>query len=188
VSVSVQVLGLKELEASMAEMTKATGRNVLRRVARQALEPMKAEAVSLAPDDPTTHAPRDLKTSIAISEKQKSGRFGGLTQRTSTVTMYMGPTGGGYPQAMIAEFGAPPHDITIKRGGGFGRLAFEEAGQFVAPKVVHHPGSPALRYMTRAWEGGKDEMLASVAGLLGAEIDKAKQRAARKAARIAAKG
>lgn len=184
---TVDLAGLKELEASMADFSKAMGRGVLRRVARQALAPMRDRAAELAPDDPLTQAP-DLKTSIAISEKQKSSRFGGLTQRTSTITMYMGPTGGGYPQAIIAEFGAPAHDIKVRRGNVFGRLAFEEAGDFQAPLVVRHPGSPAFRYMTRAWEGGKDALLSSVSGLLGAEIDKTAQRAARRAARLAAKG
>lgn len=185
---SVRIEGLRELDQALGEFSKATARNVLRRVARQALESMAEEARRLAPDDPTTQAPHDLRTSIVVSEKQKSGRFGGLAERTSFVTMYMGPTGGGYPQAIIQEFGAPAHDITVRKGSAFGRLAFEETGDFVAPKVVHHPGTPPHPYMRPAWEGGKDALLGSLKGLLAAEIDKAAQRAARRAARLAAKG
>lgn len=109
---TVRVEGLSALNAALNELPKATGKAVLRRVGRKALEPMAEDARRLAPDDPTTGAP-DLHRSIEISSRQKSGRQLKRTREgKATVNLYMGPTREGYPQAVMQEFGTsrhPPH-------------------------------------------------------------------------------
>ena len=66
--VRVSVSGLKELDAALGELTKATARNVLRRVLLKAGEPIAETAARLAPDDPATGS-GDLKASIAVGTK-----------------------------------------------------------------------------------------------------------------------
>jgi HK97 gp10 family phage protein len=180
-TLTVRVEGLAALDRALAELKASTAKAVLRRVGKAALEPVAAEARRLAPDDPTTKAPHDLATSIVISEKSRSGRSGDFRSTDSTVTLWMGPTGGGYPQAMIQEFGAGPHTITAHDPNG--HLAFEEAGQLVTPRVVHHPGNPPHPYMRPAWEAGKAQVLETIRTELGAEIAKTAARVAARQAR-----
>lgn len=170
--VRVRVAGLKELNAQLQELAKATQKRVLREVGREALEPMAATARQLAPDDPKTGAPSDLKSSITISSRQKGGRQIKRTfEGKSAVAVYMGPTGEGYPQAMIQEFGAKPHRIKARRKP---RLGFETAqDSSVVVGEVEHPGNPAQPYMTPAWEQHKDQALEIVRTRLGEKIQKA---------------
>jgi len=104
----VKVEGLHELDVALGKLSKASGKAVLRRVGRMALEPMAKMAAQRAPDDPITGAP-DLHRSIVISSKQKSGRQLRFARSKSTVALYMGPDKGGYPQAIVQEFGTVHH-------------------------------------------------------------------------------
>jgi HK97 gp10 family phage protein len=105
-----RIEGLAALDRALAELPKATAKGVLRRAGTKAMQIMADEAIRLAPDDPNTQAPHDLKSSIKVSSKQKSGR---QTQRApegkGNVRIYMGPTKDGYPQAIPQEFGAVQH-------------------------------------------------------------------------------
>lgn len=65
---TVRVDGLRELDAMLGELPKATARGVLRRVGIKALQPMAEAARSLAPDDPNTPDP-DLESSITVGTK-----------------------------------------------------------------------------------------------------------------------
>ena len=101
----IKVTGLKEIEAQMKNLTRAASKGAARRAAVSAMQPMAKLAASLAPDDPRTGAP-DLHRSIEVSSSSKPGRsvaklFEGPTQ----VNVFMGPTSGGYPQAIFQEFG-----------------------------------------------------------------------------------
>lgn len=72
----------------------------------KALTPMSLVAASIAPDDPATAPPYDLKSSIAVSSRQRTGRSKqdrALGQYDARA--YMGPTKYGYPQAVMMEFG-----------------------------------------------------------------------------------
>jgi HK97 gp10 family phage protein len=100
---SVQLKGFRELEAALSELPKATGKNVLRRVARGALEPIADRARSLAPKDKG-----DLAGSIVVSEKRtrRVNRFNRFDKQTG-LEMAMGPSSGGgvLNYATWAEFG-----------------------------------------------------------------------------------
>jgi HK97 gp10 family phage protein len=149
----VRVEGLRDLDAALGQLGKATGRNVMRRAGRAALEPMAEAARRNAPVED-----RDLVEAIAVST-----RAAGYARRTgrkrNEVEVYMGPGGQGGgkapPQGSLQEFGTKNH----------------------GPQPFMRP----------AWDAGKDQALDDVKTALGAEIEKAAQRAARKQARLIAK-
>ncbi|WP_417585130.1 HK97-gp10 family putative phage morphogenesis protein [Pelagibacterium sp.] len=156
---TVRVEGLKEIDAALADLSKATARNILRRTGIKALEPVAATARNLAPDDPATSG-NDLKSSITVGTKlsprqakiARSNIRRGLADK-SFVEVYAGP--GPDPAAHNQEFGN-----------------------------INHGPQP---FMRPAWAGNKDKVLDIVKTESWAEIEKAAKRAERKAARLAAK-
>lgn len=68
----------------------------------KALGPMAETARFLAPDDPATSPPWDLKSSIEVSTKKRGVK---ASERLSAASAFMGPTKFGYPQATMQEFG-----------------------------------------------------------------------------------
>lgn len=168
----VKVAGLKALNARLQELAKATQKRILREVGTEALQPMAETARQLAPDDPKTGAPSDLKSSITVSSRQKGGRQIKRTfEGKSAVAVYMGPTGEGYPQAMIQEFGSPAHKIKARRKPKLGFATTQDPS--VVVREVDHPGHRAQPYMTPAWEKHKDQALEIVRTRLGEKIQKA---------------
>jgi len=105
---SFTIDGLRELDKGLAEFKWATAKAVMRRAGMKALRPMAEAARQMAPDDPTTGPPHDLKTSITVASKSSAERTG-RTSAGDTVMVYMGPTRDGYPQAMMQEMGTVHH-------------------------------------------------------------------------------
>lgn len=105
--VRARVEGLAELSAGLAELPKATSRNVMRRVGRAALEPMAETARQNAPVDNN-----DLRESIAVSTKA-AGHARRTGRKRNEVEVYMGPGGRGGakapPQGVLQEFGTRNH-------------------------------------------------------------------------------
>jgi hypothetical protein len=156
--VRVSVEGLREIDAALGELGKATGRNVLRRVAVKRLEPMAEEARRMAPDDPLTGG-NDLKASIAVSTTLGT-RQGKLNRKSkSEAEAHMGPAGPGGK--------APPQGIQQELGN------------------QNHGPQP---FMRPVWDGGKEKLLDGIGDDLWLEIAKAADRKAKKAARLAARG
>ena len=107
---TVEVTGLRDLEARLSELSRASGKAALRRAGIKSMQPMAEIARALAPDDPATPPPDDLKSSIAVSSKMKAGRSSRrAAEGRSSVNVYMGPTKSGYPQAIMQEFGTIHH-------------------------------------------------------------------------------
>lgn len=104
-AVSAKIFGTKDLQAAFEGLKGTAAKNVSRRVLKKALTPMAKTAISKAPDDPET-GPPDLHRSIIVSSKI-SKRLKRTASSQFYVDMHMGPTGDGYPQAMIQEFGGP---------------------------------------------------------------------------------
>jgi HK97 gp10 family phage protein len=107
---SVKIEGLAELEKTFAELPKATGKNVLRRVLRRRAEPIADAARGMAPDDPATGG-NDLRSSIGVGT-QLSKRQKGLHRKMfrndkAAVEMFVGA--GPLPQAHNQEFGNVNH-------------------------------------------------------------------------------
>lgn len=148
----IQLLGFRELENALRQLPKATGKNVLRRVARGALEPMANMAAARAP-----HRTGRLAFSISVSEKRtrratvrkSNGRF--RSDPSTGITMAMGPAGG--------------------FGGALMYASFDEFGTV---------DTPAFAYMRSAWDAGAAPALQYIIDNLKIEIDRAAMRYAKK--------
>jgi HK97 gp10 family phage protein len=163
-----EMQGLKELEASLAELGKATARNVMTRALIKSAEPIKQAAISYAPRDQGNLAESitvSVKTAArsgkkAFSEAMKKGASraeAGAAARTankgakgkdSFSQIFIGPTRDGY-YGMFNEFGTK--------------------------KMAAQP------FMRPAFDAGANQALATIKDNLVIEIEKARQRAAKKA-------
>jgi len=196
VKVTMQIDGLKDLELALTEMPKATARTTLRRAGMAALEPMRLAAVQMAPDDPKTPPPYDLKSSIVTSFKQGRSKSVVTTKDENTrVYVFMGPGfAKGMPKeqqanlaqySMAQEFGSKPHSVA-KGSQKLNRSKARKILGLKGPKM--HPGHAANPYMRPAFDGYARVALEIVKKTLQSEIERSAQRLARKAARLAAKG
>lgn len=101
-----QFKGFRELYRAIDHLPETVIKKELEPILVRSLTPMRNLARAIAPDDPLTGPPWDLKSSIEVSKKQRSGRarrnraLGKYDARA-----YMGPTKYGYPQATFREFG-----------------------------------------------------------------------------------
>ena len=107
---AVKIEGLRELEAALADLPKATGKNVLKRVLLNRGQPIADAMRSMAPDDPATGG-NDLRSSIAVGTKLSS-RQAGLHRKMfkddkAAVEVFVGA--GPLPQAHLQEFGTVHH-------------------------------------------------------------------------------
>lgn len=96
-----------------------------------------------------------LAFSIVVATQLTRRHKGDQRNRDSEVEVYIGPSGG---------------------QGALYYASHQEFGTVT---------SPAQPYMRPAWESTKDQVLETIVSGLSAEVDKAAQRAARKAARLA---
>lgn len=145
--VTFSIDGLKELDEALAELPRATGKNVAKRTLIKAAQPIADEWERLAPVRKGTY-----KRSISISQKL-SRRQRSMHKKESTVEVFVGA--GSLPQAHMSEFG------TARQ----------------APRPAARP----------AWDGNKHRSLEIIRNTLAEEIEKARARLAKKAARLAAK-
>jgi HK97 gp10 family phage protein len=93
----VKLEGFQEIDAALAQFPKATGRNVMRRAAVNALEPIAEGMRQRAPVDDA-----DLRNSIEVSTKRPRRH-----RKLAEVEAYAGP--GRHPQAHLQEFGTNHH-------------------------------------------------------------------------------
>lgn len=144
----VKVEGLKELDAALGELPKATAKNVLKRALSEAAQPIA--------DHYAGHVRRewgDLADSTSVGTKLNR-RQKRLHRKQSAVEVFVGPTK--KPQrAMFNEFGTP--------------------------KV------PAQGAMRGAWSAKHMGALNAIRDALAAQIEKARARMAKKAARLLAR-
>lgn len=94
---TVKIDGLREIDAALGQLGKATGRNVMRRVALKRLQPIADDMKAKAPV-----AQSDLRDSIAVTTKRPKRH-----RKESEVEAYAGP--GRHPQAHLQEFGTNKH-------------------------------------------------------------------------------
>lgn len=127
----VKLSGFRELDRALSALPKATGKNVLRRVAKGALEPMADVAAARAPE-------RTGKLAFSISVGEKRTRRVKQEAKFDTRTgiqMAMGPAsgfGGALIYASFDEFGTVDTPAF-----GFMRAAWDTGAV------------PALRYVTQ---------------------------------------
>lgn len=145
---TVTVGGLRELDAALGQLPKATGKAVLRRTLKKAGQPIAEDATAKAPR--LTGA---LQISIGVGTK--------LTRRQSKLHRKMFKDDKASAEVFVGA-------------GGLAQATQTEFGN------EHQAAEP---YMRPAWDGNKDRALDTIKSELGAEIMKAAQRLAKRAAR-----
>ena len=106
---TVKVEGLRELDAALGELPKATGKNVLRRVLRKRAEPLANQMRDMAPVD-EGHLRDSIGIGTRLTRRQQSLHRKMFRDDRASVEMFVGA--GGVPQAHLREFGgdsAAPH-------------------------------------------------------------------------------
>lgn len=145
---TVSIDGLRELDAALGQLPKATGKAVLRRTLKKAGQPIANDAEAKAPR--LTGA---LQISIGVGTK--------LTRRQSKLHRKMFKDDKASAEVFVGA-------------GGLAQATQTEFGN------SHQAAEP---YMRPAWDGNKDQALEIIKSELGAEIMKAAQRLAKRAAR-----
>jgi HK97 gp10 family phage protein len=105
----VRIDGLRELEAALKELPKATGKGVLRRVLKDRAEPIAADARSKVRVDQGT-----LRDSIGVSTKLSRRQRGQHKKIGSKAAVEMFVGAGALTQAITEEFGTvdmSPHSF-----------------------------------------------------------------------------
>lgn len=153
---TVQVTGFRELDQALAQFTKASARNILKRAATEALEPMADEMRNLAPE--MASGGGQLKDAIQVSDKlgPRQKKMNRRASADSFVEVHAGvaDTGGKHlPSGVQQEFGNENH----------------------GPQPFVRP----------AWEQEKMDTLERLKIAIKNEIDKAVLRAQRRAANAA---
>lgn len=104
---TVRIEGLRQVEAALANLPKATGKAVLRRVLKRRAQPVADEMEARAP-----RAEGVLAASAAVSTKltkrQKAAHRKMFRSDKAAVEMFAGV--GGLPQAHAQEFGTAHHN------------------------------------------------------------------------------
>lgn len=157
----------RALERLPARLQRRAIRATLRKAARKWLQ----RAKRLAPVESGT-----LRKSLGI--KVKSDRRRGLGyavvgprrgQKRPVDGRMVDPA----RYAHLVEFGAAPHVIRPRDGGGL------SIGEDVVP-FVHHPGTKGTRFLTRAYEQAKGEVLRKFQDEIGTEVKRAAKQLAAK--------
>lgn len=118
---SFELKGFKELYRALEHLPDTVIKKELEPLLVRSLIPMRDLARAIAPDDPLTGPPWSLPQSIEVRRRQRSG--GARRDRALgkyNARAYMGPTRGGYPQAVFQEFGT-----VNMRASPYMRPAFE---------------------------------------------------------------
>lgn len=172
---TLRVDGLKELEDALGELSKATGKNVLRRALLAAARPIEAQAKELAPVKFGY-----LKRSIGTSKVSFSS--GNAGKRAFAEAMARGASRSeAGAAAREANVGAAENVTSALVLVGPGRRRQAGMQEFGTVKNRPHP------YLRPAWDANRISAVEIIATELKVEIDKAAARAARKAARLLAK-
>ncbi len=167
---NVHVEGLKELEAALKELPKATGKNVIRRALNKAVQPMADEAEAKI-------RVKRVQDPIAVSKIKFSGGEAG--KRAFAEALASGATRQEAGQAARAANAESDDDPKITSGvlimGPTKRAfyGFEYGTVRQAPQPFMRP----------AWDDNKDGAVDIIAEQLKIEIDKAVARIAKKALR-----
>lgn len=163
---TVKVEGLRDLEAAMADLTKAASRGVARRTLAAATKPLIADMQARAPTKgiiASIGAGSKISRRNARQQSAFLGPFGG-------VELFVGPSRALDKDSRLAhlfEFGTRDR-VQKKTGRKTGRMT---------PRPFIRP----------AWDANANKSLDIIKTQMWQEIEKATERAARKAARAALK-
>lgn len=169
---TVKIEGFRELEDSLKQFSRSTGKNVLGRALAKAAEPVRAAAEAKAPKD-TGALQLSIKTIIRRNLRNKG-----------MVLAVIGPQMGAYRTLTNPT----PYVRGVKRGTMRTYQIGSSPGVYGNWVEFGTSDTPAQPFMRPAWEAHKDGALEIMKTELAVEIDKAAARAARKAAKLAARG
>jgi HK97 gp10 family phage protein len=170
--VTVKVEGLRGIKDALAELPKATGKNVMLRVLKQHAEPIADAARQLAPVDQG-----DLKRSIRVLARKAGGDAG---KAAFAEAMRSGASRAEAGQAARAANRSAKNAVEVAIGPGrHPQAIMQEFG------THHHAAQP---FMRPAWDRYREELLPSIGKAMWDEIEAAVSRRARKLAKAAAKG
>lgn len=153
---TVKVEGFRELDKALAELPKSTGKAVLRRVGKGALQPMAATARSLAPK-----ATGDLELSIIVGTAR--------TKRAKEKPGFRKMADGRVRQAASNHV-----NVAMGPASGKGVLQYASFVEFGTDDTAPQP------FMRPAWSDGAANALEYIRKNLGFEIAKAAKRLAKK--------
>jgi HK97 gp10 family phage protein len=175
----VKVEGLRQLEAALAELPKATGKAVLRRVLKAAAAPIYEDAKGRAPSRDADAAPVYYGGAKVGKGKRRSESERGTLRRPGTdEALVQSGTRLTRNQARLArKEGKDAAEHYVGSRDPIARLL--EFG------TANTSAQPVFR---PAWDAHKGKALDIIATELGAEIGKAAARIAKKTAKFAAKG
>jgi HK97 gp10 family phage protein len=151
----VRLEGFRELDRALSELPKATGKGVLRRIARGALEPMAADATAKAPV-----ATGKLAFHVGISEKRTR------RARSAPARVFVDGKWRSDPATGI--------DMAMGPVAGQGVLSYATWVEFGTADTTPEP------YMRPAWDSGAARALDYIKDHLGAAIRKAAARVAKR--------
>lgn len=161
----MKLTGLEGVNAALAELPKATSKNVVKRALIDAAEPMADDAAAHAARASGTLAQSITTTASIVKTQAGDSRRPGRDE----VRAFVGPNyqrGGGKkpraPHAHLVEFGTGPR--------------WHKSGKFVGQ-------APAQPFMRPAFDGGKSGFIERFSRAMLDQIDRAKARLARKFAR-----
>lgn len=109
-TVTFQTHGFDVLDQALAQFTKASARNILKRAAAEALQPMADEMERLAPE--RAHGGGNLKDAIAVGDKLGKRQKRAARRGKSDVEVYAGVAdinGNHLPSGVQQEFGNENH-------------------------------------------------------------------------------
>lgn len=174
---TLRVEGLKDLEAALKELPKATGRNVIRRALTTAAQPIAQTAASNAPRGATGVLSRSIKVSKIRFSKGEAGKA------AYAAAMKRGASRAEAAQAAHEANAENAEDVT----SGIAEIGpTTEAfyAHFVEFGTAHSTAKP---FMRPAYESNKMNALQIMQDALKDEIAKAVARIAKKQARAIAK-
>lgn len=160
---TVKVEGLRELDAALGKLPQAAGKAVLRRVLKQAAEPIHAYAQERAPSRPAD-APPEYYNKGGQRRLRRPGTLEVLVQSGTRLTRRQA--------AMVRKEGKWDAEHYVGTRDPIGRLM--EHG------TAHSAAEP---FMRPAWDYGSQIALGIIKDKLGDEIEKAAKRVAKKAAK-----
>ena len=154
-----RVEGLKELQDALLRLPKQTGKRVVRKILKKALEPVARTARSIVSKQSTDSG--NLAKSIDISTRLARNQRRSGAVHAGDLSAYVGST----PErhAHLVEFGTGPR-VQRTTGRSTGSM-------------------PAAPFMRPAWKQNKSKVLQQFGDMLGTEIERAAARLAKRQAK-----
>lgn len=187
---TMEVEGVDDMAAGFAELTRATGRNVLKRSMVVAAEPIRAAIAREAPDDPRTGDPdlhRSIVASARLFDRRGVQEFHEAMSREASTTRQE-RVGGAVAAMRTARHGTPAKVTTVSAFVGPRHVA-RGAGRWMGYGRFHEFGTAKIRrnpFVARGFAaaaaGTERRLREAIRVVLDKAVIRARSRALKKAA------